>query len=475
MPYFKDLEPCTAFPGEWKNLQSVGWLAKGHEYPRGPVDLHLLQRMSQLGWHPPGASTAFHRCEFCGEGPPAHSETGAIFVPGEGVLYVAPRMIRHYIQKHGYQPPAQFLDAARTSPTDGLTFDAAIGRHFVRPAVEIEVLEGLEPVRRRPGMYIGGTDSRGLHGMLLEIVANSLDEYLVGAATRIAVDVDAQGWIKVEDDGRGMKAEFIETVFTALHTGATFDGHQPHIHLRSDAHGVGLAPVNALCAQLEVETRRDGVASRVGFARGRVVEPLRSLGATSERGTVIRFLPDAQIFPAEVRFELDALDRQLSTLAWLCPKLDILLQGRSLQRAEGLPGWVRALAPEVVQETMLSAIGTVNDVNVEVAFAWRPRSKEPLIRAFANYLETEEPMSSNRQGVISAVRSAIKQKRASREKKVLSGLVAVVHVGLLHPRFGGPTRARLEMKEAQVAVHQVVTRAINEAPWWWDRLHEAIG
>lgn len=124
---------------------------------------------------------------------------------------------------------------------------------------------------------------------------------------------------------------------------------------------------------------------------------------------------------------------------------------------------------------MVSAIGSVNDVDVEVALGWRPRGKEPLIRAFANYAETEEPASSNRQGVIAAVRSAIKQKRASKEKRVLSGLVAIVHVGLLHPKFGGPTRARLEMKEVQVAVEQVVTRAINQAPWWWDRLHEAIG
>lgn len=481
MSYFKDLEPCTAFPGAWNNLRAVGWLAKGHDFTRGSVEDGLFERIARVYWNPPGAPTGSHQCEFCGPGEIARVGHGAVFIPGNGVLYVAPGLLRHYVRKHGYQPPAAFLEAVRTCPQWPDYQDAV--RVFliepqdeaVLPRPEVQILEGLEPIRRRPGMYIGSTDSRGLHHMVLEVVGNSFDQFLAGAATRITVDVDAQGWVRIEDDGRGMPVETIEAVFTTLHAGPTFDGHHPHVHVRSHAQGVGLGPVSALCARLEVETRRDGVAYRASFSCGRLVQAVQRQGETAERGTVIRLQPDDEIFHEGARLELEVLETALEKLAWLSPRLDLRLQGRSLQRREGLPGWVRHLAPEVVKETVLSAIGSVNDVDVEVALGWRPRGKEPLIRAFANYAETEEPASSNRQGVIAAVRDAIKQKRAAREKRVLSGLVAIVHVGLLHPKFGGPTRARLEMREAQVAVEQVVTRAINQAPWWWDRLHEAIG
>lgn len=489
--HFDDLEPCTAFPGEWKNLLAVGWLAKGHEYKRGPVDLELMERILRMGWMPPNAPRGSHRCDLCLEGELARSESGAIFVPGTGVLYVAPRLIRHYVQKHGYQPPALFLEAARTRPLFGEEYEAAISRHFVRPvqsrpapgaydAAGIEVLEGLEPVRMRPGMYFGSTGVQALGELLYEIVGNSLDEYLAGAATRISIDVDGRGWVTVEDDGRGIPAgtpagiSAFEASFTSLHSGATFDGHHPHVHIRTSHIGVGVAAANALCARMEVETRRDGMAYRAAFECGRIVEPLHPIGETTQRGTVIRYLPDDEIFEVGALLDLDATEKHLTILARLCPKLDLRLQGRSLQQLDGMPGWIRELAPEVVRETVLFAAGTVQDVEVEVALAWRPGGSGPMIRSFVNYLRTVEA-GSHEKGLLTALEELIGQKRAARKKVVLSGLVAIVHVGMLHPRFGGPTRSRLEFEAARLAVHEVVTRALNEAPWWWDRLHEKIG
>lgn len=488
MAYFEDLQPCTAVPGEWRNLLAVGWLSRDHEFTRGAFDREFLDDAMRGEYRVPGVGSFVRKCELCSGADLPRTEAGLLFIEGNGVMYVAPRLIRHYVQKHGYRPPPAFISALPAGALYGPAFKEAIARHLVieAPAAPepqrtaygtegIQVLEGIEPVRIRPGMYFGGTGARALTELLWEIVGNSLDEHLAGAATRISIDIDPSGWITVEDDGRGIDPELFDVVFTSLHSGATLDGHHPHVHLRTGLMGAGVGPSNALCASLEVETRRNGQAYLATYSCGRVVDRVTSLGPTEKRGTVLRFLPDDEIFRDGVQLDLVALEHRLDEIAWMCPKLDIRLQGRSLQHADGLRGWVRHLAPDVVKETVLSAVGTENDVEVDVVLGWRPRSSEPLIRAFANYAETNEPNSSNRKGLVLAVNEFIRTKRASREKKVMSGLVAVVHVGLLHPRFGGPTRARLEMKEAQMAVQRVVTRAINQAPWWWDRLHTALG
>ena len=368
MAWFEDLQPCTAFPGEWKNLLAVGWLAKGHDYSRGPLDPELLRQLNRTTWQPPNLPGGAHRCDLCVEGEHARSESGVLFFPGDGVLYAAPRLIRHYMLKHGYSPPPEFIRAVRQGPAPySQEYQDAVSRHF-RSEYEqrvppIAVPEGIEPVRIRPGMYFGSTDAGGLGRLVFEVFGNSLDEYLSGAATRISVDADDHGWIAIQDDGRGLpvgtseRDSQFEVLFTTLHAGATLDGHHPHVHVRSDHHGAGLGAVNAVCARLEVETRRDGVAYRAAFECGQVVEKLRSLGPTQERGTLIRFLPDDEVFDVGARLGLEAVEAPLESIAWLCPKLDLRLQGRSLQRAEGLPGWVRHLAPDIVKETVLSAIG----------------------------------------------------------------------------------------------------------------------
>lgn len=344
-------------------------------------------------------------------------------------------------------------------------------------------MEGLEAIRLRPAMYLGSTGSDGHRAMLLEVVDNSLDEYVRGFASRIQIDVDDGGWVTIEDDGRGIPVDptqqnlsALELIFTRLNTpGRRLDEAplQPHIHVRNMlSGGVGIAAVNAVCARMEVVSRRSGVAYRAAFECGRVVEPLARVGETASRGTAIHYQPDELIFDTDARLDLREVERRLTEIAWLCPKLDVIFQGRSLQRPEGLPGWVRKLAPDAIAETALSAIGTLEDVDVEVAFAWSRSRTSRLLRSFVNHEETTG--GSHEVGLLAAIESAALQRRRPKEE-VLTGLVAVVHVGMKYPQLDGrPGQRTLEEDEASRAVSEVVTRAIAAAPWWWDRLAECL-
>lgn len=166
MPYFKDLDRCTAFPGEWNNLRAVGWLARGHDFTRGPVEDGFFAHIDHLHWTPPGAPKGSHQCELCGPEEVPPSGHGAVFIPGDGVLYVAPGLLRHYVRKHGYQPPAAFVDAVRACPP-WPDYEDAVRRFLIAPADEVtlsladvEVLQGLEVVRRRPGAECRPSPSR---------------------------------------------------------------------------------------------------------------------------------------------------------------------------------------------------------------------------------------------------------------------------------------------------------------------------
>lgn len=472
--YFEDLTPCTAFPGVWRNLLAVGWLSKDHSFTKGPVEAGIIPRVRFLG---PDAPRSAQVCELCNS-EPVPVTSPALFVPGDGVMYVAPALLRHYVRKHGYQPPSEFLEALKKYPALDLRSDFIDAYRAEQPPEDLGrpmvLLAELEAVRRRPGMFFGSSDANGLQHALSEVVANSFDEYLAGAATRISVDIDADRWATVEDDGRGFRTELIERALTQLHSGATLDGHQPHVHVAPRLHGVGLAAVNAVSERLELETRREGVAHAAVFSRGRIIEPLHELGATSARGTRVRFLFDEEIFDDGVSFDLESIERALQSLSWLSPKLDIRFQGQSLQKTEGLKGWLRELAPNIVSSTVLTGVGNEDGVEVEVAFGWQRWGSGPLVRAFVNYGETPDEKSSNRAGLINAVRTFVRAKRASTERSALNGLVGIVHVRLLEPKFGGPTKAQLEMKGVEKAVHQVVMRAINAAPQWWSKLHEAM-
>jgi hypothetical protein len=493
MAYFEDLQPCTPFAAEWKNPLAVGWLTKGHAYRRGARDHQLARQLTLLAnGSVLEADTEFRRCELCGPDEIARGSSGVILVPSREALYVAPRLIEHFIRKHGYLPPEELTRALRELPRQR-DFEAALDLHRVRPRgiqfspadsdgySDITVLEGLEPVRVRPAMYIGSTGAAGLTHLLFEVVSNSFDEYLRGFASKLRVEVDQRGWVIVEDDGRGIPVDerpgagitALEAIFTRLHSGSTLDGHRPHVHIQPGPYGVGIAPVNALCARLEVESRRSGSAYRAAFEAGVLVEPLRCVGDTPKRGTLIRFLPDDEIFDEGAAIDLRKVEDRLHQLSWLASGLEVSFQQKLIPHAGGLPGWVKRLAPDVITETLLEVRDTSRRVDVVLTLGWSPNSTGTRVVSFVNYQPTIDG-GSHAEGVVAAVAAAASARNTPREK-LLEGLVAVVHIGLLDAAFGGPTTTLLHMDEARQAVEEVVTRAINEAPWWWDRLHEAIG
>lgn len=329
-------------------------------------------------------------------------------------------------------------------------------------------------------MYIGGTGRDGLGHMLFELVGNSLDQHLAGRASRLSIDIDRSSTVTIEDDGPGIRVDvvpgydrsFIELVFTSLHFTPTLDEHYPHVHPRSRLYGVGAGAISALSSRMEVETHRDGRHWAIAFERGTTVEPLTDLGPTTKQGTRVRYRADTEIFPAGIRPDLRALRKRLTQLAGLCPKLNLRFQGKSLQRPEGLAGWLRELAPDAVKETALVAAGESGGVIVDAALAWSPRVKKPRIISFVNCSETRLN-GSHVKGLLRAVGEAPPTKVD--QQRVLKGLVALVHVQMSGAQFAGPTKWQLDAEPARVAVQDVVTRAIQDAPWWWDRLHEALG
>src|SRR5246127_1592684 len=173
------------------------------------------------------------------------------------------------------------------------------------PAKDIEVLEGREPVRRRPGMYIGGTDERAMHHLVAELLDNSMDEAVAGHASRIEIELDAQGFVTVRDNGRGIPVDphpkfkdksALEVILTTLHSGGKFGGKV--YETSGGLHGVGLSVVNALADRLEVEVARDRQLFIQGYARGKPTGKLKNGGGVNRRGTTVRFHPDPEIFGA---------------------------------------------------------------------------------------------------------------------------------------------------------------------------------
>jgi DNA gyrase B/Histidine kinase-, DNA gyrase B-, and HSP90-like ATPase len=484
MAHFEDLSPCTYFGGDSRALLAVGWLENGKPFPQGesdPAFLAALETQAKQPWAPV-EFIGVHPCEFCPEGRRPMGRHN-LFIPGDGVVFAAPALIGHYIREHAYRPPSAFVKAVLSCPPPGSTaFHAAIRalyRWELAPrggdaaaayvTLNIDILEGLEPVRRRPAMYVGDTGAYGLEKMVFEVIANALDQHLAGHAERLAVTVDGQGWVTVDDDGQGLPipaggAEaFLNNVFCCLHSGATLDGHHPHVHLTSV--GVGLGVVNALSERMELEVRREGSVRRAAFARGVLVEPLSDAGSTSAHGTTIRFLPDPLIF-LDHRADAATWQRRLSELAWLNPRLAVSLQGQSLHQPTGLAGWTLQLGGErVVPASLLSLEDEVDDVVVELALAWRRHARHPFLRSFVNHEETRG--GSHTDGVLAALEAVADPGRLKGARK---GLIGVVHVGLLAPRFQGPTKVVLHVAEARQAVEVALTRALRASAWWREKL-----
>jgi DNA topoisomerase IV B subunit len=351
---------------------------------------------------------------------------------------------------------------------------------------DITVLEGLEPVRRRPGMYIGGTDTKGYHHLLWEIVDNSVDEVINGFGSRIEVTLHADyKSATVRDDGRGIpidikkeyKKSALELVLTTLHAGGKFSGAQ--YQFSGGLHGVGSSVVNALSEEMTAEIRRDGALWEQKYERGKPVTKLRKVGPARGTGTSITFRPDPQIFgkqefsPETIRFRLDAK-------AFLHKGLEIVFADEraktkeTLQHAGGIADFLtqliaeRGKPPTAPLPFYFDRPGD-GGFRIEAALQWT-ESHEETIRSYVNAIPTTQGGTHEqgfRAAIVKAVRAFIETSNLAPKgvtltaEDVREGVVGVLSVYMQEPQFQGQTKERLGSPEAQALVDSAVRPALE--------------
>ena len=349
---------------------------------------------------------------------------------------------------------------------------------------QIQVLEGLEPVRKRPGMYIGSTDVKGLHHLAVEIVDNSIDEALAGYCHNVWVTINADGSLTVEDDGRGIpcgihKKEGISAVelcLTKLHAGGKFGGGGYKIS--GGLHGVGLSCVNALSEWLVVEGFQDGKIHYQKYHRGRPDDRLAIVGDTDHTGTKVTFMPDSEIFET-TEWDYDRLRNRLREVAYLNKGITIILTDNrdSRNRTEtfcyegGLAEFVDNFNRErpTVFPQPLYIDKSVPEGEIEIAMQFNDSYVE-VVHAYANNINTEEG-GAHLDGFKAALTKVIndyghkanllKEAEKLSGDDVREGLVAIISVKLENPQFEGQTKTKLGNSEMRTAVNRVVTEELS--------------
>jgi len=367
-------------------------------------------------------------------------------------------------------------------------------------AAQIDKLEGLEAVRKRPGMYIGDPDERGLHHCVFEVLDNSIDEHLAGYCSKIDIVIHVDGSISIVDNGRGIPVDIhpkfgipaVELVLTNLHAGGKFG--QGAYKYSGGLHGVGAKCVNALSDWFKAEVRRDGKRYQIRFERGKTVEPLRVVGSCSSEitGTTITFFPDSTIFTDTTEFKFDRLTTRLRELAFLNPGLVIELVDERETPArretffykEGIVEFVRQLGTnkEVINEEPISISGVrkveveydgkkmEDDVLVDVVFQYN-NTYETNILCFANSIYNGDGgthLSGFRGALTRVINGYAKGNGLLKEKDpslsgedVREGLVAVISVKMPNPRFSSQTKDKLVNTEIEGVVGNVVYEEIK--------------
>ncbi|MBI2797123.1 MAG: DNA topoisomerase (ATP-hydrolyzing) subunit B [Gemmatimonadetes bacterium] len=359
--------------------------------------------------------------------------------------------------------------------------------HDTYGAENIQVLKGLEAVRKRPGMYIGSTSARGLHHLVYEVVDNSIDEAMAGHATHVDVTIHADDSITVVDDGRGIPVDIhpvekipgVELALTVLHAGGKFD--KDSYKVSGGLHGVGVSVVNALSEQLKVWVRKEGKEHYMSFVRGATTQKLTVLGTVKEKdtGTKVWFKPDPQIF-TELRYDWDTLELRLRELSFLNKGVTITLKDeRATEEREatfrakgGLKEFVQFLntGRKAVHDTVV-AIDTEKDgIGIEVALQYNDGYNETVF-SFVNNINTHEG-GTHLTGFKSALTSVInkhlgKSSFAAKDKEtklsgddVREGLTAVLSVKVMEPQFEGQTKTKLGNSEVESAVKTVVNELL---------------
>ncbi|MBC2582659.1 DNA topoisomerase (ATP-hydrolyzing) subunit B [Clostridium sp. DJ247] len=348
---------------------------------------------------------------------------------------------------------------------------------------QIQVLEGLEAVRKRPGMYIGSTSSRGLHHLVYEIVDNSIDEALAGFCKNIEVLIHKDNSMTVEDDGRGMPVGIhpkmqkptVEVIMTVLHAGGKFGGGGYKVS--GGLHGVGASVVNALSELCEVEVKREGHIWKQSYARGKVLTGLEIIGDTEDHGTKTYFKPDADIFD-EVEYDYDVLAQRLRELAFLNKGVSINLSDERTEKNEtfyyegGIKSFVEYLNrnKEKVHKEPIYVEGKRDDYSAEISIQYNDGYNENIF-SFANNIDTVEG-GTHLAGFKSALTRVFNDyakkfgilkesdKNLSGED-IREGLTAVISVKLTDPQFEGQTKTKLGNSEVRGIVDNIVGEGVS--------------
>jgi len=352
-------------------------------------------------------------------------------------------------------------------------------------ADQIQILEGLEAVRKRPGMYIGSTSSRGLHHLVYEIVDNAVDEALAGYCKTIDVTIEKDNSITVIDDGRGIPVEVnrkkgistVEVVFTILHAGGKFGGGGYKVS--GGLHGVGASVVNALSEYLEVTVSRDGHQYYQKYARGKVIEPLKEVGEADHTGTKVHFLPDKEIFDDTI-YDYATLKHRLREMAFLTKGLKIVLHDvREGQEQEnvfhyegGLIEFVQYLnkSSQALYEQVLYFEGQVGDVAVEVAMQHNDGYNDGCY-SYVNNITTPEGgmhLVGFRNALTKTFNDYARKNKLLKDNEpnldgedIREGLTAIISVKLPEPQFEGQTKQKLGNSEARGAVDSIVSKQLT--------------
>lgn len=341
-------------------------------------------------------------------------------------------------------------------------------------AANIKVLEGLEPVRLRPGMYIGSTSEKGLHHLVYEVVDNSIDEALAGRCDYIKVSISEDNIVTVEDDGSGIPVKehpqthksTLETVLTVLHAGGKFDSSA--YQFSGGLHGVGVSVVNALSEFLIADVKRDGHLYRMTFERGKATSKLQVLGETEETGTTISFKADPEIFETTV-FDKKTLERRFREMAFLNSGVQIIFEDKrdnstqSFKYDGGLREFVTYLNrnKDAIMTEVPHFLGTQEETGIEIAFQYTDSYNENIL-TFANNILTPEGgthLSGFRSALTREINDYARKYKIIKDNEenlqgedVREGITAIVSVKISNPQFEGQTKAKLGNSEVRGAV-----------------------
>ncbi|WP_440898238.1 DNA topoisomerase (ATP-hydrolyzing) subunit B [Anaerococcus prevotii] len=350
-------------------------------------------------------------------------------------------------------------------------------------AGNIRVLEGLEPVRLRPGMYIGSTSERGLHHLVYEVVDNSVDEALAGRCDYIKVIVSKDNIITVEDDGSGIPVKehptthksTLETVLTVLHAGGKFDDKA--YQFSGGLHGVGVSVVNALSEYLIAEVKRDGHIYKMSFSRGEVTSELEVIGDTKETGTKITFKPDAEIFDTTI-FDRKTLENRFREMAFLNKGVEIIFEDQREDFSEsfkfdgGISEFVKYLNRNKtpIMDVIPHFDGMQEDIEVEVSFQYTDGYSENIL-TYANNIHTPEGgthLSGFRSALTRTVNDYARNFKFIKENEdnlqgedIREGITAIISVKISEPQFEGQTKAKLGNSEVRGAVDTFVSQRLQ--------------